>query len=453
MKIQKLEKGKEYRPKNILLEQINFMMKMMLFKIATATIALFVVNTAGVDANNKNNYQAVSVTEFQSYWIDAMDIVDDLDSYDKLWIKPHSCVWSECAVDDTDDGYMGDNRDGDEQWYQYRTQGFCANAAYSLYGKKKGQAGFTSCSRGHFINSFFTYGGADTLLKSIGESPVVYTYNDDDNNGDDDGYSSTNAACNEIEYEPTDDFTMPSDDGADDDDDNAGSGSNDNDGYSGTLGCGPNGEYVVAAFQSESCDGNYFAGIADEFKDYNRQHNSIGCHKIYNGNAVSTENVMMLLNNSWSCDLRLYPNGCPDPYGKKREFDWAMRTINQGGNPQRAYKNMIAQTPIHVTSWTLFVITSVIFVVTFLIKNEARAVSKGGRNLKAYAHCLVEDIGTGCRKMLDLTGLTGRRRRKKKKSKKKSDKKSKKKKSSKQAEESSDSTEHDDIYVKVEDKI
>ena len=67
------------------------------------------------------------------------DVLDTLESYDKFWIKLHSsgCVWSECGIDDTDDAYMGDNRDGDEQWYQYRTQNFCANAAYSLYGRKR----------------------------------------------------------------------------------------------------------------------------------------------------------------------------------------------------------------------------------------------------------------------------------------------------------------------------
>lgn len=65
------------------------------------------------------------------------DVLASLDEYDHLWVEVKhnrhgsgSCVWSECGIDDTDDAYMGDNRDGDEKWYQYRTQGFCANAAY-----------------------------------------------------------------------------------------------------------------------------------------------------------------------------------------------------------------------------------------------------------------------------------------------------------------------------------
>ena len=123
-------------------------MKDLLFKVVTTSIVLFFVNAASVDANwspweDSISDQAVSLKEFQSFWVDAIDIVSNLDSYEKLWIKPHSCVWSECAVDDTDDNYMGDNRDGDEQWYQYRTQGFCANAAYSLYGQRKNDKFFS----------------------------------------------------------------------------------------------------------------------------------------------------------------------------------------------------------------------------------------------------------------------------------------------------------------------
>lgn len=375
-----------------------------LSKFVTVIVLSVVVNAGSVNGNwlpwsSDKQLDAISLNEFESFWVEAADILADLESYDKLWIKPHSCVWSECAVDDTDDGYMGDNRDGDEQWYQYRTQGFCANAAYSLYGQKKADEvlpSFFGCSRRHFINSFFTYGGADNLLMSIGETPTVYTYDGDENDGNgndnDDGSSLTaNAVCVEIEY-----------DTGDDDDDNENneegsndkSGSNDNDGYSGTLGCGPNGEYVIAAFQSSSCDGNYFAGVVNQFEEYNEQHDAIGCHNIYEkGDEVSVENVMTLLSNSWSCDLRLYPNGCPDPYGRKEKYNFAIRTIVHGGNPQRAYRNMVLKSPLHITSWVLFVVTIFIFILTYLIKNESRATeSKGGKNIMGYLRCVGEDI-------------------------------------------------------------
>ncbi|VEU40008.1 unnamed protein product [Pseudo-nitzschia multistriata] len=379
----------------------------LLFRFVAAAITFGVVNVNGVDANwlpwsssSEAQVGSVSLNQFQSFWIEATDIISDLDSYDKLWIKPHSCVWSECNVDDTDDGYTGDNRDGDEQWYQYRTQGFCANAAYSLYGRKKEDGRFPSfsgCSRRHFINSFFTYGGADNLLKSIGESPVVYNYNGEDNgsndnaNNEDGNGSSANEICVEIEY------GSGYDDNVNEDQSGSGSGSNDNNEFSGTLGCGPDGEYVIAAFESSSCDGNYFAGIVNNFDEYNEQHSAIGCHNIYQyGNEASVEDVTMLLSNSWSCDRRLYPNGCPDPYGKKQSYDFAIRTVAHGGNAERAYRNMMLKLPLHIVSWVLLALTVTVFILTYLVKNESRAIeSKGGRNFVGYLRCIGEDIVTG----------------------------------------------------------
>ena len=52
--------------------------------------------------SNSNTYtaseEAVSLQKLENYWLDAMDVVTELGSYETLWIKPHSCVWSECAV-------------------------------------------------------------------------------------------------------------------------------------------------------------------------------------------------------------------------------------------------------------------------------------------------------------------------------------------------------------------
>ena len=64
---------------------------------------------------------------------------------------------------------MGDNRDGDGQWYQYRTQGFCANAAYSLYRRRKDE-----------VHSWW-----DNLLEGLGLTPVSFFEPDDDDNYDD----------------------------------------------------------------------------------------------------------------------------------------------------------------------------------------------------------------------------------------------------------------------------
>ena len=101
--------------------------------------------------------------------------------------------WSECAVDNYNDD--GEDRDGDENWYQYRTQPFCANAAYSLYGIRKGHFWHfaRACAKATFINSFFTYGGADVLAEAIGMN--VDTYYGDGYSDDDNAYAMSNAYC------------------------------------------------------------------------------------------------------------------------------------------------------------------------------------------------------------------------------------------------------------------
>ena len=261
-------------------------------------------------------------------------------------------MWSECALDDTDDAVQGDYRDGDEQWYQYRTQSFCANAAYSLYGIRKeaesrgvfgwltnSGGGWGGCQKKHFINSFFTYGVADNLLVALGEVPVVYYDDDGDGNddagrrledaangddaanaNDDDGWTSqsANAVCTEIDYHEDDDQAADEDEGNSGDRRFSSSGDA-NYGYSSSLGCASDGSYIMAAFQGNSCDGNYFVDSVDDFDDYNAQHSSVGCQKIYLEDTYDVDYSMIykLLSNSWTCDIRLYPNVCPDPWGRR----------------------------------------------------------------------------------------------------------------------------------------
>lgn len=105
----------------------------------------------------------------------------------------------------------------------------------------------------------------------------------------------------------------------------------------------------------------------------------------------------MLLNNSWSCDLRLYPDGCPDPYQLKEQYDFAMRTVIHGGNAQRAYRTMTIQKPLHIATYILLGVTGALFVLAYLIKNEQRVLAqhKGGKGKKSiggYAQCVGEDL-------------------------------------------------------------
>eukprot|EP00804_Cyclotella_cryptica_P002568 CCRYP_010407-RB/>CCRYP_010407-RB protein AED:0.04 eAED:0.04 QI:357/1/1/1/0.5/0.33/3/322/457 len=357
---------------------------------------------------------------------DTADILENLSTYSKLWIsvpkqrsnghERGNCVWSECALDDqTDDAHMGDNRDGDEKWYKYRTQSFCANAAYSLFGIKKhsGSRLGGRCSAGHFINSFFTYEGADTLLKALGVTPHVYyegyQYEGrqrgrllEDNATETATYS--NADCVQIDYQSDADSQrhqrqrhLPEDE------------QDQNNGYTSSLGCDSTGHYIVAAFQGKSCDGNYFLSAIDSMDDYNDQHSGIGCRNIWtdSGHSDYTTNsnyhaVYTLLKNSWACDPKLYPNECPDPYGEKGRYDYALRTAAQGGNGLLAYKSEALLKPLRTTSWVLFGLTLCVLILTYFVKNRKRAVKEGRKRKRDIAKACVraakENIKSGLNK-------------------------------------------------------
>jgi hypothetical protein len=272
--------------------------------------------------------------------------------------------WSECAVDNNDDD--GEGRDGDEQWYLSRTQDFCANVAFSLYGIPQGHFSLLSCSRGNYINSFFTYGGADTLLRSLGKTPPVY-YDGQYVNGyynPNYGSNTSNADCVV-----------------------------DQDAYlSSTMGCSTGGSFAMATFEGEYCHGSDFYDIIDPLDRYNNQMNRIGCQKIWGRGLRSKGTAKMLLRNSWSCDLDLYPNNaCPDPYGQKARYDYALRAVSHGQSPTWAVTNMKLKRPLRIMSWCMLSLGIFFLIFGYNVQNRARMAMNGG-GLKGFFRVLSEDI-------------------------------------------------------------
>ena len=288
--------------------------------------------------------QSRSFTKLQKHQPPSnIDILNSLSDYDKFWIEIKSdpdsyrsgpCVWSECAIDDVDDAYTGDNRDGDGSWYQYRTQSFCANAGYSLYGRKKnsfwGKLGGKTCTSSHFINSFFTYGGSDMLLQAVGKSPEVFYGGD------------SNADCVADE-----------------------SGNGD---YS-TMGCAASGKFIIGYFEGNSCDGNYFVGGNDGFSRYNSAIAAVNCHEM--DMSVDYSALFTLLSDSWACDVAASGVSCPDPFQRKGYYEYALQTAANGGNPIRAYNHLVWKDELRFFSWCLFVIAGLIFFAAFSIKQCA----------------------------------------------------------------------------------
>jgi len=275
------------------------------------------------------------------------------------------CSWSECAVDNNDDD--GEGRDGDEQWYLARTQDFCANVAFSLYGIPKNHISLMTCSRGNFINSFFTYGGADTLLKALGKSPNIYYdgayLNGYFNSNYENGNNVSNADC----------FT------------------NDDEYKSSTMGCSAGGKFAMATFDGEYCHGTDFYDIIDPLKKYNRQMSRVGCHRIWAKNFGSSDVASQIFKNSWSCDLNLYPKGCPDPYGKKASYDYALRAVAHGQSATWAIVNMKLKLPLRIFSWVLISSGILFLIFGYHIENRERSAANGG-GLRGFFRVLSEDI-------------------------------------------------------------
>ena len=258
------------------------------------------------------------------------------------------------------------------------------------------------------------------MLKSIGKSPTLYydesdyyqnNYNNNgqNNNGNDDGsynvvepsnaecvpYYGTDVADDDDYYNGNDDQEAENDQ-AEEEEANRQLSSNDyqNDvAYSSTLGCSSKGNYVIGVFKGGSCDGNYFQTAIDKFHGYNRQHKWVGCRALWNqgSNEVTYERTRELLSNSWTCDIRLYPNSCPDPYGVKGHYEYALRTAAHGGDPMRAYRQSVWRRPIRVMSGILLVVTAIVLLVTYNITNNKRIMARGG-GWKVGLQCLKEDF-------------------------------------------------------------
>ena len=113
------------------------------------------------------------------------------------------------------------------------------------------------------------------------------------------------------------------------------------------------------------------------FDEYNSQHPSLGgCCALWRDSdsysASSLELMYTLLGNSWSCDIRLYPNGCPDPYWVKRRYEYALRASAGGTDPAFTLFNMKWQRPIRVLSWFLLVPTAAMLGWVYVLRNRAK---------------------------------------------------------------------------------
>jgi hypothetical protein len=199
------------------------------------------------------------------------------------------------------------------------THCFRANAAYSLYGVLKGNKD-NGCTRGTYINSFFTNYGVDAF-EPIMEAAGVFSEDDEDS------------------------YTAECQDGDDDNDGNDGGGygggtsyANKGDNMGSTsygMSCNGN-QFVTKKFRGRSCDGKDEIEVTDLLESFNEAIEQVQCVQVYsgsNGNNGDDNNnnngddesiASELLSSSKACSLREFPSQCPDPYGKLLRYTRAL---------------------------------------------------------------------------------------------------------------------------------
>lgn len=264
---------------------------------------------------------------------------------------------------------------GDTYWYMGRTQCYRANAAYSLYGAKKGESG--GCSAGHFINSFFTNYGLESFADPLG---ISY---------DDSGASS------KCESEVNDDFV----------------GKTISNGAmlfansaSYTTACSVNGGFIKAQFQGAYCVGNNFVSSLSTFDSLDESFVSLACRKVYdsegnyiasnmaandaeadNGNDIPGYDsiAFQLLSYSSACSVLEYPERCPDPHGLKSARDRAL---------DKAAKSHYRTVPniIPILTSIFFMTGIVLFYLSWQLKDDEPIDSDDSAMLAARS----EDDGT-----------------------------------------------------------
>eukprot|EP00527_Entomoneis_sp_CCMP2396_P007627 CAMPEP_0198140466 /NCGR_PEP_ID=MMETSP1443-20131203/3612_1 /TAXON_ID=186043 /ORGANISM="Entomoneis sp., Strain CCMP2396" /LENGTH=199 /DNA_ID=CAMNT_0043802887 /DNA_START=138 /DNA_END=734 /DNA_ORIENTATION=- len=155
-----------------LISMLSSSMMMMMMMVALMLSSSSVNADSTQDANQYSFGENPNIKNHKMYWADSKAVLNDLSEFHALYIKFHSCSWSPNQAYFDDDG---ENRDGDENWYQGRTPYYAANAGFSLYGSK-GMSSLLNlggaCHGGTYINSFFTNNGADVLIQALGISNV-----------------------------------------------------------------------------------------------------------------------------------------------------------------------------------------------------------------------------------------------------------------------------------------
>jgi len=243
------------------------------------------------------------------------DVVANLADYSKLYVSYRNCAWSSYA----DGCDVEGGEDAEDLWYLGLTECYRANVAYSLYGVKTGEKD-KGCTKATFINSFFTTSGIETFTAYMAAAGVSFTETDDEN--------QVTSDCNVVEAEEG------NEEGENNNNNNNNYATNNRKIYSSDtsygVGCVGN-SFALKQYQGIYCDERTEPTVTDTMSTFNSEISQAKCVVIYDASSSSAneggedeggdqQDGVGLLQYSEPCDIRNFPNKCPDPYGKlKRE--------------------------------------------------------------------------------------------------------------------------------------
>ncbi|KAL7560765.1 hypothetical protein ACA910_005334 [Epithemia clementina (nom. ined.)] len=326
------------------------------------------------------------------YWADAVNVLQDLSQFKKLYVVYHNCATSAFGLPANDE----ENLAYEGYWYLGYTQPYRANVAFSLYGILKGRPD-RGCNRATFINSFFTRFGAQTFVEAMQLKGHIG------------GYQGSN-----YDYFANDGFSsvcfrqFGDDDGVVKDDDANG-------GVPGfgeimypnasstTLGCSATQQFQIHSFQGMACNLDKFTGVTNYLEEENKILNNLGCVPIYDTSTdaqnddyytkqyewntddffssnhggynmdESEQNVVPqishpldLVKYSQACSILFSPESCPDPHGLVQSY---LTVLNDGTRVRTTadYAAMVKRN----TAWIIMVLFGVVMMLSAFTMSQS----------------------------------------------------------------------------------
>jgi len=336
--------------------------------LGSLPVLLALVKTQADKDGNVYSFGSNPNLNNRMYWADSKAVLDDLNRFSALYIKFHNCAWSPNQAFFDDDG---ENRDGDEHWYQGRTPFYAANAAFSLYGTLKNRPfSFGRCTKANYINSFFTQNGADVLVEALGISSVT------SGSAYCQGYNGGGRELSFLRHRQLNE-------------------DNNNRAKSYTMGCSEDGKFATALFSDEYCQGHYFLELDtsdNTFKNYQSAMNHVSCNKIWSGSEKTTSNgyssiAQEVLLQSDVCSTDVDGNQCPNPWGKKRRYSRNFKRAGANGGPVNRNHNSVVGLILTRTAATLaFLVGSFLCIFSYYLNNRERIQADG------WIRCMSTDL-------------------------------------------------------------